>query len=639
MSVRLSLAIFFMVGHVGRIAATSDNSPVTLEDFQRGNPDQLMKFMSAMRSPAPQRKSYGFEQLPSSFKDSDIDSSSSVLASSGTSWSWSDYFTWFNWFKNNRLLVTTQQGKVMGMLTGGVRSWKGVRYGHISKRFEKARPARKFNGVFDARTAPVNCISAFSCYDIPSDSAEDCLFLNIVAPNKRAPRLRHPNGYPVVVWIHGGDFLLGAANEYDATALALSGVVAVTINYRLGILGFLATDFEEDAENNRGNYGVGDQRLALQWVRDNIAAFGGDPNSVTIMGESAGGSSIGYHIASPASEGLFHRAVMMSNANVYRSFNLSVAAKEYWSVAVSGAGCGGLSTSAATYQCLRETDLQDVLYAGCLAYGVMMAQPDFKHEDMVLYYPLIGKGEDMLPMRPFEAWEAGAINRVPMIIGSMSHDGSTEDPVVKIENCLNKSGYEAVLDAYLGDAETGEEVYDMYPCTLDNFCPVSNCSDTLDGRKNLMAAVGSYQYTCPLREMLAGLFATEGAANSNTEVYKYYMSHPPASSMSCLSSNPLCSNIACHAGDIPYAFYWVYACGMPTAEELAFADYFFGSFINFFYTGDPNMGPRRNAVKDTRWMQYNAASARTMVMDYPLRMVRNLQENECNFWQERDYKF
>ena len=144
--------------------------------------------------------------------------------------------------------------------------------------------------------------------DLPTLS-EDCLYLNVWTTAAGAEAKR-----PVMVWIHGGGLSLGWSHQglYDGSNLAKRGVVLVSINYRLGALGFLAHPLLSAESGASGNYGLLDQIAALQWVQRNIAAFGGDPGNVTIFGESAGGTSVQALLASPHSEGLFHRAIVQS---------------------------------------------------------------------------------------------------------------------------------------------------------------------------------------------------------------------------------------------------------------------------------------------------------------------------------------
>ena len=148
----------------------------------------------------------------------------------------------------------------------------------------------------------------FGDISFPRPASEDCLNLNIWTPAAAAS-----DRLPVMVWIHGGGFQAGAGPEprHDGDALARKGVVVVTINYRLGVFGFLAHPelTRESGRNASGNYGLLDQVAALRWVRENIAAFGGNPQNVTIFGESAGSFAVSALMASPLAAGLFHRAI------------------------------------------------------------------------------------------------------------------------------------------------------------------------------------------------------------------------------------------------------------------------------------------------------------------------------------------
>src|SRR5690606_10636874 len=146
---------------------------------------------------------------------------------------------------------------------------------------------------------------------------EDCLFLNVYVPTEPL-RAGSSRRYPVMVWLHGGAYFLGAGSQFDPTEMVTQGdVIVVTINYRLGALGFLAHPAlsEESPYGGSGNYGIMDQQLALRWVQRNIAAFGGNRRRVTIFGESAGGNSVFVHLVSPTAKGLFHRAISQSGTS------------------------------------------------------------------------------------------------------------------------------------------------------------------------------------------------------------------------------------------------------------------------------------------------------------------------------------
>lgn len=214
-------------------------------------------------------------------------------------------------------IVDAPAGQAQGTLEGGLAVFKGLPYALApvgAARWTPPKPAPRWPGVRDAGHYGAACFQphagAGNIYaDNPPVESEDCLFLNVWAP-KSARKL------PVFVWIHGGSLTGGAGSEsmYDGSKLAARGVVVVTINYRLGVLGWLAHPglSAESPLGISGNYGLLDQIQALRWIQRNISAFGGDPGNVTIAGESAGGLSVMYLMATPQARGLFSKAIAES---------------------------------------------------------------------------------------------------------------------------------------------------------------------------------------------------------------------------------------------------------------------------------------------------------------------------------------
>src|SRR5436305_6271776 len=210
-------------------------------------------------------------------------------------------------------IVRIQQGAVRGSAAEGVVSFKGIPYAAPPfgpNRFRSPQPVEPWRGVRDTLTygPTVPKPPYFPPFDVllpePVITGEDCLNLNIWSPDLGQARL------PAMVWIHGGAFLNGSGSwpTYDGTRFARDGVVCVTINYRLGADGFLCLG------DGIANLGMLDQIAALTWVQENIAAFGGDPNNVTIFGESSGGMSVATLMAMPRAAGLFRRAIAQSGA-------------------------------------------------------------------------------------------------------------------------------------------------------------------------------------------------------------------------------------------------------------------------------------------------------------------------------------
>src|SRR5262245_50217053 len=210
-------------------------------------------------------------------------------------------------------VVVTKNGAVRGVAVSGTYAFRGIPYAAapIGKlRWKAPQPPASWTGVRDASQFAPSAPQPGSPFSPAGATSEDSLYLNVTTPTLRPQANR-----PVIVWIHGGGFTQDGARNYDATKLAQQGPVVVTVNYRLGALGFLAHPALASRPGGpNGNYGLMDQQAALRWVQANIAQFGGNPHNVTIAGESAGGLSVLAHLVSPGSRGLFHKAIVQSGA-------------------------------------------------------------------------------------------------------------------------------------------------------------------------------------------------------------------------------------------------------------------------------------------------------------------------------------
>ncbi|CAI8898360.1 carboxylesterase/lipase family protein [Kosakonia quasisacchari] len=215
-------------------------------------------------------------------------------------------------------LVHTRQGSVLGCSEDAFHVWRGIPFAAPptgALRWRAPQPPQPWQGVRMADTfSAASWQNSDYCQQIgggdPGRFAEDCLYLNIWSPATRTKAL------PVMVWLHGGGFTIGSGGlpPYDGKALAARGVVLVTVNYRLGHLGFFAHPaLEKESGERVYNFGLLDQIAALRWLQENIAAFGGDAANVTLFGESAGGRSVMALMASPLAEGLFHKAIIQSS--------------------------------------------------------------------------------------------------------------------------------------------------------------------------------------------------------------------------------------------------------------------------------------------------------------------------------------
>ena len=210
-------------------------------------------------------------------------------------------------------VVVTGDGAVRGVAVPGGYAFRGLPYAASptgNLRWRPPQPPASWNGIRDATQYAPSCLQKPNLFQPPGPESEDCLYLNVSTPTLHSDAMR-----PVLVWIHGGGFTQDGALNYDGTKLAANGIVVVTINYRLGALGFLAHPALASRPGGpAGNYGLMDQQEALRWVKHNVAHFGGDPGNVTIAGQSAGGLSVLAHLVSTGSRGLFQRAIVESGA-------------------------------------------------------------------------------------------------------------------------------------------------------------------------------------------------------------------------------------------------------------------------------------------------------------------------------------
>ena len=224
--------------------------------------------------------------------------------------------------------IKIENGKLLGVLTTDqkVIAYKGIPYAQPpvdELRWRPPQPIGKWKKVLYRRDFGPHCLQSGSYPDMvfhdPGPS-EDCLTLNVWAPSDAKPTSKKSAGLPVMVWIYGGGFTTGGTSEnrQDGQFLAHRGVIVVSMNYRLGIFGFLALPelTGESANHTSGNYGLMDQTAAIAWVRRNIAAFGGDPANITVFGQSAGSSPSATQMASPLASGLFAKAIGQSGAEL-----------------------------------------------------------------------------------------------------------------------------------------------------------------------------------------------------------------------------------------------------------------------------------------------------------------------------------
>ncbi len=326
------------------------------------------------------------------------------------------------------LRVVLADGEIEGALRRGLKMWRGIPYaappiGEL--RFRAPRAVVPWRGVLDAtRFGPVAPQDRKGQFAGPHPSvqlSEDCLTINVIAPRGApdAPAL------PVMVWIHGGAYSVGSSREIrrQGEALAREGVIFINFNYRLGALGYLNfTSFSTSERIFESNLGLRDQVAALQWVRANIAAFGGNPDNVTLFGESAGANAVTTLMTVPSARGLFCRAIAESSPpNAIYPENVTAQwAAEY--VELLSETVDNSSTDSTTREdageLLASASIDQLVSA---TTRLSLASPD-KHPGTIALCPVIDG--DFLPERPLDAFKAGRAHPVPLIIGTNDREGS-----------------------------------------------------------------------------------------------------------------------------------------------------------------------------------------------------------------------
>ena len=425
-----------------------------------------------------------------------------------------------------------------------VRVFKGLPYaappvGEL--RWREPQPPAKWDGIRVAEAFSANCMQraagggAFPPYGGDRSAtrmSEDCLYLNVYTTAASARERR-----PVMVWIHGGAFTSGAGAIYEGEELARKGVIVVTINYRLGVFGFLSHPdlTRESASHASGNYAFQDQIAALRWVRKNISAFGGDPSRVTIFGESAGSWSVNYLMASPLARGLFQRAIGQSGGQ----FAPGRALAEAEQAGVRFAESQGASSVSA----LRMKAAEDLARAN-----------GFQSAANVDGW--------FLPQDVYTMFSSGKQNDVPLLIGSNADEGS----IFTAATVTGRSFREQAQRRYGADADA---FLKLYPFTTDE-----------EARKAQAGSMRDQTFGWEMRT-----WARTQTRTGKSKVYLYYFSHvPPLENAAWLGAQ--------HGAEIPYVFNWPngkHSLQVAWTEaDKTLAEQVSSYWVNFATAGDPN---------------------------------------------------
>jgi para-nitrobenzyl esterase len=452
----------------------------------------------------------------------------------------------------------TEAGLVIGSTTDGVNKFLGIPYAAPPVGALRWTPPKRY-GAFPRLVLDATQFGS-QCPQPGGMGSEDCLFLNVYTPHNRSAEdgLRR-HRLPVMVWIHGGSLIRGGSNPYDPMRLVNNGVIVVTINYRIGYLGFFAHAAIDAEGHLNGNYGLMDQQFALGWVRDNIGGFGGDPDRITIFGESAGGQSVYAQLASPLAAGLFHRAIAESGSyvNFQDYFNAIVPLSVAETTGTAGVPSG--STVAESVGCTDQT-------ASCLravpAAALVAIEPG-------LLYPFVDGA--LLTQTISAAFSSGQFNRMPLISGT-NHDeyryfvalqyDLAENPI------LSAAEYNVAVGGLWGPA-LAPSVLALYPF-----------AGYPSGGEALGASGTDGFFSCPARNAVqsSSTFVPTYAYEFNDE-----NAPPPQFALGGSLTFPLG---AYHTAELQYLFAFPTVSLSPAQQQLA--DAMVGYWTQFAKTGDPN---------------------------------------------------
>lgn len=478
-------------------------------------------------------------------------------------------------------VVTTAAGQIRGVSENGVAIFRGVPYAEAPEGALRFRPpARRqaWHGVLDAtRYGPVSPQNRFPIWQTEIFSpktpmSEDCLNLNVWSP-----ALDPAAKLPVFVWIHGGGFMTGSGGDtiYDGRGFARDGVVCVTLNYRLGVFGFLYA-----GDEGAGNFALLDQIAALTWVRENIVAFGGDPDNVTVGGESAGGWSVGSLLGAPAARGLFRRAISMSGAAHH---NMSVRRAEYRADAI----CGQLGIARTDLAALQAVPTPQMLLASMAALGdsPLGADPEHHGDALVSWLPFMPvAGTEELPVRAVDAVARGDAAGVDLLVGHTLNEGRLfllETPTQAFADGFGDAAMVAgAFATAFGDG--GEAALATYRANRPGASPFDLAS----------ALMSDIHFRLPAMRL------ADAQARHNPKTYVYRFSWPSNAFGGVLGPS--------HAVDVP--FVWD-SLGDDISLQItgpnppqALADQMHRAWVAFIKTGDPNHAglpawPRHDAAR------------------------------------------
>lgn len=526
-------------------------------------------------------------------------------------------------------MVDTSSGRIVGLYTDQAKVFRSVPYARPpigELRWKDPERVLPVPGILQTTEDPPGCPQVMPC-DLPLSQficplriSEDCLYLNIFTPRNAQPT----SNLPVMVFIHGGNFIRGYCGGllYDAQYIAnTTSTVVVAINYRLGAMGFLVY---EGALT--GNYGLRDQRMALEWVQENIPQFGGNPREVTLWGQSAGAISASVHMASIRSSGLFSKAIIESNPFGLTLKNLEKA-RELGKDLARELGCR-------TVECLHQKNITEIANAQESIHIV-----DFRHllEIFLQWTPVVDNVD--LFDQPIYLLSKGQVEPIPFIVGTTS-----EESIYFIYQAFTSP-----VSALERDVVQGVIIPRGYE-KLQKLYPPSKG----DNRPGLAAMGTDVSFTCTTRYAVWGAANYTAMQEAHNTMWLYVFNHS-------ISFDPwgkefdYCNGHSCHAIELPFVFHTLNMANFtPTAAEMELATNMTRYWTNFARTGNPNDGfhsgsshtlyKSRGVQKLPDWPQYYAdvktgtKNAGCMRFKTPSsEVINDYRGDVCSVWDSIGY--
>ncbi|XP_038061915.1 cholinesterase 1-like [Patiria miniata] len=536
-------------------------------------------------------------------------------------------------------VVTTSQGRIIGTrlefsptdpeLRRSVDAYLGIPYAEAPVGPLRFKPpvAKSWSGELQATKLGNRCpqpmpMASLGEMTLSGPFNEDCLCVDVFVPQPL------PSDAAVLVYIHGGSYINGAgimAEMYPTPIAAVGDVIVVTMNYRLGPFGFLSTNDEVIP----GNMGLLDQRLALEWVRDNIKAFGGDPERVAIFGESAGGTSVGLHMVSPGSSGLFRGAILESgDATAPWATTPASAARRAAFVLGKLVGCER-QTSEELLECLQQIEGFDTIVE---KQQDKLIAAEFSGHQLISFTPVVDG--DVIPADPNDLYEHGAINDAVAIIGALADEGMLELLPVFPNNTdeapfVDSDSFDANLRFQLGWMKCSEPIVKEAAKMMYSNASCSGVPDC-DYLESLSQVLGDVLYVC------SGDKTARAFTKAGRQVYRYYMTHIATTT---ILGNKWTKSI--HFDDLIFVFglplipsvNWTY-----TEDEARMSIQIIKYWANLAKTGNPNLSSldaeQREEEKLPEWPLFTLEELAYKDLSISMSNGRGIKAKECLMWNE-----